>query len=158
MKILTLLLALFAAPASAGLTCETNSMTEEVKCTSESDSLDDSSFYYLSAGSASAPSVTFVFYGQHLPIKANGVLVKLDDGKPFKVAMTRLPERADCIGRKCGWIIATVLKFTPEQLLKMAAAKDGIASYTYLDYVSDPIKIDPAKIAGWYEEWKAMQP
>lgn len=150
------LLILSAAAASAQVTCKENVMTGTKFCSSNSVIVGRNSYFFATNDPGTEPRLVFNFGGLNSSSRPDGVMVKLDDGAPFKMTGSHLRPDVSCRGGRgsCVWTVTAVAKPDAEHLEQLRAASRMLVSFTEGGYVSDPFEVDPRLIIGWIQEWK----
>lgn len=156
-KFIGLCVLVCAAHASASVTCKESVMTSNRFCSSSAQHSGESFYFFATNDTGTQANVLFNFGGLISSSRPDGVMVKLDGEAPFKVQASPTPANVNCRGRGgCRWSVGAFAKFTAEHFSKFLEAKKMLVSFTEGAYVSDPIEVDPRKIGGWFQEWRAL--
>ena len=156
-KLIGLCFFVFAVNASASVTCKENVMTSNRFCSSSAAQTGESFYFFATNDIGTQANVLFNFGGLVSSSRPDGVMVKVDAEAPFKVQASPTPADVNCRGRgSCRWSVGASAKFTAEHFAKFSAATKMLVSFTEGAYVSDPIEVDPKKIGGWFQEWRAL--
>jgi len=155
--LLTLLLLISAAPVSAQVTCKENVMTTNRFCSSKAERSGGNFYFFATNDTGTEANVLFNFGGLISAARPDGVMVKLDNGAPFKVKATATRPDVNCRGYGgCRWSVGAAAEFTSAQFNQIATASKMLVSFTDGAYVSEPIEVDPKKIGSWFQEWTTM--
>lgn len=158
MKYLVGLLMIFAAAsASAQVTCKENVMTNDRFCSSKPERAGANYYFFATNDPGTEARVLFSFGDLISSARPDGVMVKLDDGAPFKVSASSTRPDVNCGRyRNCRWSVGAVAEFTDEQFDQIASAAKMLVSFTEGSYVSEPFEANPGIIAAWLLEWRSM--
>lgn len=155
--LLTLLLLIFSVPAGAQVTCKENVMTTSRFCSSKAERSGGNFYFFATNDTGDEANVVFNFGGLISSSRPDGVMVKLDNGAPFKVEATATRPDVNCSRYGgCKWAVGAAAKFTDAQFNQIEAASQMLVSFTNGAYVSDPIQVDPKKIGSWFQEWSTL--
>lgn len=142
---------------SQEVTCENNPMKAEQFCSSRPVNTQHGYYFFGTDDTGTNSSVVFSFNDQSQSHRPDAVMVKLDGSPPYRVEGSSLRPDVDCGRYSCVWRVAVAAKFSTEDYAKMAAAGTMLVSFVEGAYVSDPITVDPKKIAAWEAQWQAMR-
>lgn len=158
MKYLFGLLMLFAtASVSAQVTCKENVMTTDRFCSSKPERAGANYYFFATNDPGTQANVLFSFGDLVSSARPDGVMVKLDDGTPFKVRASSTRPDVNCGRyRNCRWSVGAAAEFTDAQFDQIAAATRMLVSFTQGSYVSEPFEANPRIIAAWFQQWRTM--
>lgn len=158
MYVFVLLFIISVTPVFADVTCKENPMTTKRVCKSEAEYIGSGFYFFATDDTGTKPGVLFRFGGLISASRPDGVMVKLDDGAPFKITAMATEPDVSCRGRSgCRWSVGASANITNEQSRKIASSSVMLVSFTQGEYVSEPIEADPKKIGSWFQQWNAIR-
>ncbi|HEX7802308.1 MAG TPA: hypothetical protein VF471_06080 [Pseudoxanthomonas sp.] len=137
------------------VTCKVNAMTESKFCSSEMVRNGQNYYFFGTNDTGDAGMILFSFGGLMTSSRPDGVMIKLDGSKPFKVNAVAGSPDVNCRGG-CRWTVSAFASPSDENVKSIAAASEMLVSFTQGPYVSEPVSVDPRKIAGWFNEWRSL--
>lgn len=154
---LALLLFVFTNTVSAQVTCKENVMTTNRFCSSKAELVGANYYFFATDDTGAEAKILFNFGGLNSASYPDGVMIKLDDGAPFKVTASAPRPDVNCRGYGgCKWSVRAFANITNVQFDQIANSSRMLVSYTQGVYVSEPIEVDPKKIGAWFQQWTAM--
>ena len=132
----TVCLLILWSPVFAQVTCKENVMTKNRFCSSI-EARSGGHFYFFATNDVGSEAIVlFNFTGLIAPARPDGVMVKLDDGTPFKVSATAMRPNVNCRGSgSCRWTVGAAAMFTPDQFVQISVASKMLVSFSVGAYV-----------------------
>lgn len=154
---LTALCLVATAAAAQEVTCDNNPMKPVPFCKSSFVETKGGYYFFGTDDTGAKGMVVITFKGLSSSFRPDAVMVKLDSGQPYKIEAGSLRPDVDCSRYGCDWSIGVTVPFAQSDLERMAAAGTMLVSFAEGTYVSDPVQVDPQRIARWYREWQALR-
>lgn len=155
--IITFLFFISAAHAIAQVTCRENVMTTNRFCISQTERVGNNFYFFATNDTGSEAKMLFNFGGLISASRPDGIMVKLDDGMPFKVTASSTRPDVNCRrNRVCTWSVGAVANITGAQFSQIGTSSRMLVSFTEGAYVSEPIEVNPKIISSWFQQWVAL--